>query len=422
MLMILLALLAGSGNPSHAQLISTNGYEVGIAPDLWYNSVDGVLVGARFRGQDPRTFLDGPHRIHAGIWLGTRLPDYPVSYFFSWAHPIVALTDVNSEGGMRLNSSMRTGLHLHEAGLQKRWQPGFDEFVSTELEVFLGLYKRFDTGYLLYDMLWQEEPVSFVRTGFRKRARNRLGRWTLALNAITGMPLSTDEPFVNFQGREETWPGEWGYEGLFGQMQLQFMQRIDLPSGFYLRSRLFGGATSAATPPEHRYTASDADAFSWHGSAFTRARGTIPVNWMRSGWVHIPSGPGLRGYTFRTTDLLESGIPAWSQHAVSVNAEFYVPNPLNNYFARIPYAGDFLKLESYLFADGGYLNNGTEWQDPIFNAGAGFMLSLNIPDYMGQNRGFFLRYELPVWLSDPDENEDSFRLRHLLGVGILFRM
>lgn len=407
---------------ANAQIIRTDSYEVGIVPDLWFNSVDGISVGIQFRGEDPRTFLDGPHRITAGIWLGTRMPAHPVSYAFSWAHPITAISNANSEGGVRVLSSMRTGLHLHELGLQKRWQPGFDEYVSSDLLFMMGFYKRFDGDYLLYDALWQDDAVAYLRSSFRKRNRNTLGRWTLALSAMSGMPVSAEAPFVAFSGQETVRPEELGQDGLFGRIQLEFMQRMDMPAGFYVRSRLFGGISSKAVPPEHRYISSDAAAFDWHGSALTRARGTVPTGWMRSGWVQVPGGPGLRGYTFRTTDLLEDGLPAWSQQALSANIDLYFPNPVNRYFSSIPYAGDLLKLESYLFTDAGYLHDGADWQDPVMDAGAGLMLSLNIPDYLGQDRGFFLRYEIPFWLSETWDGENNFRIRHLLGLGMVIRM
>jgi hypothetical protein len=421
-LALLLLLVVFPCQRVQAQLISSDRYELGIAPDLSFNSVDGIIVGARFRGEDPRTFLDGPHRIRAGIWLGTRLPDTPVSYSFSYAHPITAITDVNSEGGLRLNSSMRAGLHLHEAGLHKRWQPGFDEFVSTELGLFGGFYKRFDTDYLLYEELWQENSVIYVRSDIRHRNRNRLGRWSVSLSGKTGLPASTSDGFVDFSGLEGERPELLGQEGLFAQTQLEWIQQVDIPSGFYIRSRVFGGVSSNSVPQEHRYMVSDAAAFGWHNSALTRARGTIYTPWMRSGWVHVPGGPGLRGYTFRTSDLLEAGLPAWSQHAAAWNLEIYFPNPVNNWFARIPYAGDLLKLESYLFADAGYLYDGSSWEDPLADAGAGLMLSLNIPDYLGQDRGFFLRYEIPFWLSDTPEGESNFKARHLLGLGMVIRL
>lgn len=422
---ILLAVMAVSMDPANracAQLVSTDTYEIGIAPDIWFNTVDGIIVGARFRGEDPRTFLDGPHRLHAGIWLGTRLPAMPVSYSLAYTHPVAVISGINSEGAIGALSSVRTGLHLHEAGIQKRWQPGFDEFVSTDLRIFAGFYKRFDDSYLLYKQLWQDDPVVFLNTHIRKRDRNRFGRWMVSKSVVAGVPVTTESEFLDYSGQLSERPDPLGLDGFFGQVSMEWMQIIGSETGFYARTRLFGGISSNGVPREHRYLQSDAQAFNWHGSPLTRARGTIPVNWMRSGWIHIPGGPGMRGYTFRTSNLLEKGLHPWTQHAVSLNMDLYFPNPVNRFFTRIPYLGDVLRLESYLFADAGYMYELSDWQDLRLNAGGGLLWSLNIPDYLGQNRGFFIRYEIPFWLSDAGNEGDNFQVRHLLGLGMLFRM
>lgn len=406
---------------SLAQLIGTDSYELQMAPDLWFNTVDGVLVGLRFRGEDPRTFLDGPHRLNAGIWLGTRIPETPVSYYISYSNPLEHISGPNSTGEFRVVSSIGTGLHHHEAGLQKRWQPGFDEYVSSDLRKFIGVYRRFDSDYVHYDAQWQHDPVFYLRAFTRKRDRNSLGRWTINLTGITGMPVDPTDDFVNFSGNITTRPDVLGLEGFFGKVDMELLQQVLLPAQFYLRTRFFAGISSHTLPQEHRYLASDAAAFDWMDSRATRARGTIPQDWMSGGWVHVAGGPGLRGYTFQVTEQLEAGLPGWSQYAFSFNMDVNYPNPVNTYFAKIPYLGDFLKLESYLFSDAGLLHEGSEWQTIRMDAGAGFMLSLNIPDYLGQDRGFFIRYELPVWLSDVPDGEDSFAIRHLLGLGSNFR-
>ena len=430
-----LALLVCAYMPvsSQAQLISTDSYEVGVAPDVWFNSVDGVIVGLRFRGEDPRTFLDGPNRINAGVWLGTRIPDTPVSYMFNYAHPVERISSPQNEGAIHLRSSIRTGVHRHEAGLSKRWQPGFDEYETFELEGFAGLYYRFDHDYLLYEELWQESPVLYFRTNAKKRDRNLLGRWTASLTATAGLPADTDDPFINFAYESGGHPEALGTEGLFGQAQLELLQHISMPAGFSVRTRLFGGFSSDAVPPELRYSVSEAASFDQLRSPLTRAKGTIPVDWVRSGWVHVAGGPALRGYTMQTTDSREAGVMGWVQHAIAMNLDFYYPNPINTYFAKIPYLGDVLRLESYLFTDAGliyqsYAENALtgdagkpEWQQLLLNTGAGFMLSFNIPDYLGRDRGFFIRYEIPFWVSEVPGDEDNFDIRHVLGVGSQFR-
>lgn len=421
-LVVFLLLITGSYSKGHAQIFAHDAYELRAAPDLWYNSVDGMLAGVRLRGEDPRTFLDGPHRVNASIRLATKFPELPVSYYVSYTQPIAAISGINSEGALQLVSSIRTGLHLHEVGVRKRIQPGFDEYITTEFRIFGGFYQRFDSDYLLYDYLWQDAPTFYLRSFLRKRDRNPLGRWTFALTGLAGVPDFNARSFNDFSGRESDRPEFLGKDGLFGQIHFEAMQHVALPAGFFTRTRLFSGVSTYSLPPEHRYLSSDAAAFDWMNSEFTRARGTIPPAWMSAGWVHIPGGPGLRGYTIRTTELLEDGIASWVQHAVSVNMDFHYPNPVNNWFSRIPYLGDLLRLESYIFADAGLLKEQSEWQDLKMDAGAGFMLSLNIPDYLGQDRGFFLRYELPVWLSEVEREKKNIELRHLLGLGLLYRM
>ncbi|MDG5765925.1 hypothetical protein QA596_00510 [Balneolales bacterium ANBcel1] len=405
---------------THAQIVSGEGYELRVAPDVWFNAVDGILLGARFRGEDPRTFLDGPHRLSAGFSLATWLPDTPVSYHISYTHPIAAITAPRSEGAVRLFSSMRAGVHLHEAGIRKRWQRGFDEFVATDVRFDAGLYKRFDDDYLIYNDLWQDDPVLFVRSSVRRRDHNALGRWTFRGAAIAGAPLSTDAQFLDYSGLPADRPDGTGPEGLFGQLQLELLNQIGISGPFYARTRLFAGFSSDALPPEHRYLPSDAAPFALLDSRFTRARGTIPQGWVESGWIHIPGGPGLRGYSMQTAEALETAGPPWVRHAFSGNIDIYYPNPVDTYFSKIPYLGDLLRFESYVFADAGLFHDHNGWQQVQANAGAGFMLSLNIPDYMGRNRGFFIRYELPVWLSEPAGEDSALDVRHLLGVGAQF--
>ncbi len=49
------------------------------------------------------------------------------------------------------------------------------------------------------------------------------------------------------------------------------------------------------------------------------------------------------------------------------------------------------------------------------------MLSINIPDYLGKNRGLMLRYDLPLWLSHPG-NEANFKFRNVIGLGAVINL
>lgn len=418
--MLLFGVLILLPNALRAQLLGSDRYELRLVPDLWYNSVDGIRAGVRFRGEDPRTFLDGPHRLSAGIWLATRFPDDPVSYRVSYTHPIAFISDDLGEGSLRLNSTIRTGIYWHEAGIQKRWQPGFDEFVSYDLILMAGFYQRFDDAYLIWSSQWQDDPIIYVRPHFRMRGRNRMGRSTLRISATGGWNPSRESLHQDYAGNVADHPGLLGADGLFSKASAELLQQAHLRYGFFVRTRLFGGWASDSTPPEQRFYPSQAPAFDWIESGWTRASGTLPSQWFRSGWIHVPGSAGLRGYTGKTSRLLESGKAAWIQHSLAINADIGFPNPLSMWLKNRQWVGEFVRFESYLLIDAGWVFETEDENSLLWSSGAGVMLSLNIPDYLGQDRGFFLRYEIPAWVSDPADQEPVLKYRHLLGLGAQF--
>jgi hypothetical protein len=54
------------------------------------------------------------------------------------------------------------------------------------------------------------------------------------------------------------------------------------------------------------------------------------------------------------------------------------------------------------------------------DAGLGFQFSANIPDYLGKDRGIFIRYDIPLWLSSTVNNESNFKYRNVVGIGAIF--
>ena len=375
----------------------TSRYELLTSPDLWYNDVDGIRAGARIKGQVPGTFEDGPHRLDAGIWLGTWLPDLPVSYYLRYTEPISAWSDYGSEASVELVSLIRTGYHRHGAGFNKRWQQGFDERRYREFRTRTTFEQRFDDEYVQFPVLWSDQAKVLTRVTGELRNDNRLGWYNLSLN---GTLQYLDDGF--------------------GTAELEAIQRVPFGETWGLRFRLFSGMATSNTLPEYLFPRSSSPAIDWISNGVTRAKGTIPQPWMRSGNMNVSGGANLRGYTsadiatFRGDDPL----PFLFNSVAAFNAELDYPNPIGVLFKQIPYASEFLTFRSYLFSDTGRslgLSDGKP--DTVFsNAGAGFALSLNIPDYLGKPRGFVLRWEVPFWLSEPGD-EDSFAFRSLFGFG-----
>lgn len=394
--------------PAKAQF--SQSYDLSFAPDLWYNSIDGIRVGIRMRGQVPGTFDQGPHRLDVGLWLSTFFPDYPVSYYVLLTEPIPAISGFQSEGNIQFRSSIRTGYHWHQISLNKRWQTGFEAKNFYHLSVYASARKRFEDEYRLYPQIWQNEWLWIAGTSFSIHNQNFLGRYILNAEAL-----------VNVAG---DWPS-------FTVGEFTIEQLVPLGDYFSLRGRLFIGASTENTAPEYRFAHSFMPYVGWMNDGKTRAKGTIPEPWMTGGIIHVSGGANLRGYTNYDIEILnESGAARLYTSAVAFNFELDYPNPVDEGLEKLPVIGALLDFRTYLFFDtGAFLNanelDGGDAQNEgrwLADAGPGFALTLRIPDYLGKVRGFTLRYEIPVWLSHPQTGVNNFAFRHVIGIGAVISL
>lgn len=407
--LILLILITGvQTDRSSAQ---TSGYEIIPSPDLWYNAVDGIRIGVNLKGQVPGSFEDGPHRLDAGVWLGLWFPDNPLSYYVGYTEPISSWSEFGSEANIELISSIRTGYHNHGVAFNKRWQQGFDERRYREIRLYNSFEKRFNSEYTPFENLWSEESKILTSFSADFKDNNRLGWYQIRAGA-------------SFQYLNDVY-------SMFGLSGSQSMRFNDY---WGLQVRVYTGLASENTAPEYLHSRSMRPAMGWMSNGVTRAKGTIPQSWMESGNIQIAGGANVRGYTnrdigsFQRTCMFQpaqDGIcpeqdfsPLLFNSISSLNLELDYWNPIIKIFNEIPYASEFMRFRSYLFYDTGRSLELVD-QEPagsFSNAGTGFSLSLNIPDYRGKERGFVLRYEIPFWLSDP-AGEKSFKVRHLFGFG-----
>lgn len=391
-------------SPFEGEAQQQKSYEILPAPDLWYNDVDGIRAGLRLRGEVPGTFDDGPHRLDFGVWLGTWLPENPVSYYLSFTEPIPAISDFGSEGNIELISSIRTGFQLHSLALNKRWQAGFEERNYKEFSLNFRLEDRFDSEYLLYPDLWTAGTLWLAGMDFELHNEHALGRYS----------MSTSHS-INIAGSQPS----------FISSSLQIQQHIPLSEYFDIRARLFVGAASNKANHQYLFSNSFKQARGWMDSGLTRAKGTIPTGWMEEGIFQVAGGANLRGYLGNDIDNLNNPIRPTPVHQSigALNLELDYPNPLDNAIQKTPILGDFLKLRSYLFFDVGTpLGLGSdEDENLISNAGPGFMFSIDIPDYLGKSRGIMIRYDIPLWLSHPGDG-NHWEFRNLIGIGAIISL
>jgi hypothetical protein len=373
----------------------TKNYEILPAPDLWYNNVDGIRIGLRLKGQVPGTFEEGPHRLDAGFWLGTWIPVNPFSYYISYTEPILAISDYGSEGNIQFVSSIREGFQRHAIRLNKRWQKGFDERDYSETGLLLTYQQRYNNEYTPFPILWDDKSQGLIETYYRYSSENILGR----IQLFSKLQLNV-------------------IDEIFPVARLSVNQNVDISSSFNMNLRGFLGVAGSESSPQYLFMRSQSSAIQQVDAGLTRSKGTIPVPWIDSGIVQLAGGANLRGYTYKDINSLNDGLPELFSSMASVNLELDYPNPLNILFNKIPMVSEFLKFRSYIFFDAGksLQIRETESNDLFADAGPGFSLSLNIPDYLGKPRGFVLRYDMPLWLSTPGD-EDSFKFRHVIGIG-----
>ncbi|MEX0945332.1 MAG: hypothetical protein WD513_04490 [Balneolaceae bacterium] len=394
-------------------IAQSTGYEIIPSPDLWYNDVDGIRIGLNLKGQVPGTFEDGPHRLDAGIWVGLWFPNQPISYYFGYTEPIKGWTDFGSEANIEFISSVRTGYHNHGIAFNKRWQQGFDERSFREVRIYQSFEKRFNHEYTAFENLWSDRNKILTSLSAEIRDNNRIGWYQLRAGA-------------NIQYLDD----------VFTVFTASATQKIEFNTYWGLQVRAYAGLASANTTPEYLYSRSMRPAFAWMSNGVTRAKGTIPQPWIESGNIQVAGGANIRGYTsadiesyqldFECNDTgspgsmcIEGDVEPLLFHSIlSMNVELDYWNPITVILNSIPYASEFLKFRSYLFFDSGKSLELVEHEpEGLFsNAGAGFSVSLNIPDHKGKERGFVLRYENPFWLSDP-QSEEALKLRHLVGFG-----
>lgn len=372
--------------------------------------MDGVRLGVRILGEVEGTFKDGPHRLDAGVWVGSKLPENPVSYYISFTEPIAAFSDFGSEGSVQLISSSRTGYALHQLRLNKRWQKGFDELDYFEISVYGSYEKNFELAY-----------------------RNDLDSWSTLWKSIIGSDLVFSRDFDRFR-TENRFDYLQEIDLGFSSILIESINAYSVSETIKIRARAYFQSTDEDAHGEYFSYLWSNSQIEWLRNGFKRAQGTIPESSIGNGFIQFSGGPNLRGYTEHQVEDVTNGVFTQYETVYGLNIELVIPNPLNNQIKKNQILKDLVQFESYVFIDaGGGLNESRysntllvvpnppiENTGTLYDVGIGFQLSANIPDYLGKDRGIFIRYDIPLWLSSPSNNESNLKYRNVIGIGAIF--
>lgn len=375
-------------------------YETQIRPTVWYNTEDGVQLGVRFFGYQDNEEM-GAYRLYTGFWLNTFIPELPVAYDIRFEHPLSALSSPQQAFTIKLNSSVREGFQRHGAGLSKRIKTGShdDQFILFQSDVHY--YQRFNDVYLVFPGNWQQDGrvVGDLSLNYR----------TILANGYQTLRAQT---YLN--------TGENSHRVSLTSTLYQPLNSV-FSIGLALGSRFDIGEESS---PEFGTNLTFAPAYQWQRNGFFRSHGPLPVQGLRNGVFGISeTGPALRGYGKHDVSRFQNGLQNNIQALHSASLELDIRNPIDNYISSVPIGGYFAHFKTRLFSDAAiisYRDNMTaSTNNVVVNAGAGVLFYINIPNYLAEMRGFAIRWDVPFWVSDPIDSENTFKFRQQLSFDLI---
>lgn len=405
-------------------------YRAYVRPDLWWNPVDGMKLGAHIEGD----YLFSMHKFDATVWLNTHLLQAgkykslagegiyarysPVNYSLNYISPI---TRNLPKLQLQINSRFLDGLWHHRGGLN--WLLNDNNTLSAyALTMWRPL--NLDKDYLIYGNEWSSmktRPNSSVNASwshfYSYPAGN--GHYTASLRA----------PF--FTGNSTN---DFNYS--YAQLEAVNYNRI---KKLIVKTRLFGRyGTGSVLPYESLLYLAGNNPEGLMDNKYTRSVGVVPASWSTysiSDMNHFQQGGGLnlRGYTgYLAGDLVNGNLLTGYKGLGGISGNIEID--FDEYIRFKPKVlKDLLHLDAYLFADAGMMQlskAGTQYWDisPTMSlsglradAGLGFALTLKKLKWFDKTEPLTVRLDLPLFVNRPPfANPDYVAFRYVLGVNRCF--
>jgi hypothetical protein len=345
-------------------------YTISHHPIAWYNSRDGVRLGYGLDG----SYLDVVRLLNADLSAGVM--NGKLNYDAGYTNRLIG---INPDLQYFFRSREIEGRGRQAAGIfrdrSSRWRGQLS---------WTGLYVMrnymYDGDYL-YGRGWSGGNVLTVDLGILRNVEKRRASISYDLSLSSSIP-GTDYNFTRaLLDLTVTFPGIAGHE---------------------TRIRLKGGIADGTVPIERRFYLSSADPYEIWESPLYRSRGTLPDEWKDQGHLFKPGGGGLAGY-------LDLGLTGTRMVSARVERDLpRIKSPVSiPYFSR-----EIRSIQPVFYAATGYVWDKQEEAaiDDLLSE-AGLILSYRIPYlilFMSESR---LSLYLPLWISDPQETEDSFKWR-----------
>ncbi len=395
-------------------------YEMRGRTDLWWNGYDGLKAGFHFNG-DYMRYRDV---LKVSAWVNTGLGqmkfEEPVNVNeFDPFSIVVSYRDgldrYVKDLSFHMSGRMLDGLAGSTIGFEKRIVPLATENKS-EYKVWANFKTMFrqnadDLFYLLYPQEWiANQYNNTLNIGIERTYSFKGGNGKLNTELKTSA-LSADYNYT--------------YASISGLHNVRLGK-------FDLKTRTFAQAAYGSSfAPESELYIAGANPEAMMDNKFVRSRGMVPDEWVLGYGPetnHFQHGGGLnlRGYAGylaaeQKDDEIVFAYKGQSGASINIELEFdkfikFKPAAIRNY----------IKLDTYVFADAGLININLPEKDPEFtdiriDAGIGAALTIKRWGVLQQVKPLTLRFDMPFFLNRPPaEENDYLKFRWVVGVNRAF--
>jgi hypothetical protein len=390
------------------------GREVYARPDVWYNAYDGFKLGMHLNSN----YMQIKHQLEFSFWINTGLASRsylygsdntrfnPISYNFKYQNPTNKLIKGSD---IIVNSRWLDGLTMNSVRFQlKNRSQSTTYFIQAKSMIRTGFT---DVNYLLYGDDWVAN------------------QWNNTLNAGLEHSYSYNKGFgkINVNWRSSTLYSDYDY----AQISLSAVNKNRLKK-WVINTRFmaqYGSASRLA--PESALFFAGANPEEMMESKFYRSQAFFPDNWAGisnlTSPLHMGGGLNVRGYAGYLLPYERSNGETALAYAGNTGVSSNIEIEFDQFFKFKPKAfRNWLKVNTYAFADGGLINTYTdgrtfEFTEPRISAGFGAAFTIKNWGKLEKTEPLTIRFDCPLFLNrTPALSPDFVQLRYLVSIGRAF--
>jgi aminopeptidase N len=407
-------------------------YRAYVRPDVWYNPVDGLKIGAHIEGD----YLFSMHKLDATVWVNTHFfqkYDYKsyqsegwyeryamLNYSFNYISPIKRTLPKLQ---LQVNSRLLDGLWYHRGGLN--WLLNSNNTLSVYGQTMWRAIS-YDLDYLIYKSEWSST---------RGRANSSLNAsWAHQYKYMRGAgnyTLSLRTPLLTGNGTND-------FNYSYAQMEAVNINRY---KKLEVRTRLFARyGTGTNIPYESALFLAGNNPEGMMEDKYTRTIGFVSTGWRSFSSTemnHFQQGGGLnlRGYAgYFVGDAVGSEILVGYKGRGGISGSIEVD--FDEYIKLKPKKiRDYLHADVYAFADAGIMQlnriasltqywnifPSTTFSDLRIDAGVGAAFTIKKFGPFEKVKPLTLRIDIPFFVNRPPAaNPDYLGMRYVIGVNRTF--